>query len=94
MPSVSAVPGMSSTPSISWIEPVLRPGRTGAKPTPQLPMTTVVTPCQHDGREERVPGHLAVVVRVHVDEAGRDEQPVGVDRPRSPPSSSEAPDRR
>ena len=24
-------------------------GRTGAKPTPQLPSTTVVTPCQHDG---------------------------------------------
>ena len=26
-----------------------RPGRTGAKPTPQLPLTTVVTPCQADG---------------------------------------------
>ena len=24
-------------------------GRTGAKPTPQLPMTAVVTPCQLDG---------------------------------------------
>ena len=30
-------------------------------------------------REVRVPGGLAVEVRVHVDEAGRDEQPVGVD---------------
>ena len=29
----------------------------------------------------RVPGRLTVVVRVHVDEAGGDEQPVGVDRP-------------
>ena len=32
-------------------------------------------------RELRVPGGLAVVVRVHVDEAGGDEQPVGVDGP-------------
>ena len=24
-------------------------GRAGAKPTPQLPMTTVVTPCHDDG---------------------------------------------
>ena len=24
-------------------------GRTGAKPTPQLPITAVVTPCQQDG---------------------------------------------
>ena len=42
-------------------------------------MTTVVAPCQHDGREHRVPGDLAVEVGVDVDEAGRDEQPVGVD---------------
>ena len=31
-------------------------------------------------REQRVPGDLAVEVRVHVDEAGRDERAVGVDR--------------
>ncbi len=49
MPSARAVPGMSSTPSISWINQSSAPGRTGAKPTPQLPMTTVVTPCQQDG---------------------------------------------
>ena len=49
MPSASAVPGMSSTPSISSISHCSRPGRTGANPTPQLPSTTVVTPCQHDG---------------------------------------------
>ena len=30
--------------SQSW-----RSGAAGAKPTPQLPMTTVVTPCQIDG---------------------------------------------
>ena len=49
MPSCSAVPGMSSTLSISWTSVSSVPGRTGAKPTPQLPITTVVTPCQLDG---------------------------------------------
>ena len=49
MPSCSAVPGMSSTPSISSMRNVSPPGRTGANPTPQLPITTVVTPCQLDG---------------------------------------------
>jgi hypothetical protein len=36
--------GMSSTPSISLISSPSRPFRTGAKPTPQLPITTVVAP--------------------------------------------------
>ncbi len=49
MPSCNAVPGMSSTPSISSIRKSRPSGRTGAKPTPQLPMTTVVTPCHDDG---------------------------------------------
>ena len=49
MPSWRAVPGMSSTPSISSMRKLSAPGRTGAKPTPQLPITTVVTPCQLDG---------------------------------------------
>src|SRR6516225_4822168 len=40
---------MSSTPSMSWTSQSSAPGRTGAKPTPQLPITTVVTPCQHVG---------------------------------------------
>ena len=40
---------MSSTPSISWMSHSSLPGRTGAKPTPQLPVTTVVTPCEADG---------------------------------------------
>ena len=39
MPSCSAVPGMSSTPSISSIRKSCSAGRTGAKPTPQLPIT-------------------------------------------------------
>ena len=32
------------------------------------------------GREQRIPGDLTVEVRVHVDEAGRDERAVGVER--------------
>ena len=44
IPSDSAAPGMSSTPSMSWMSHSSVPGRTGANPTPQLPMTTVVTP--------------------------------------------------
>ena len=49
MPSASAAPGMSSTPSIRPMSHSWRSGETGAKPTPQLPMTTVVTPCQEEG---------------------------------------------
>ena len=51
-PSWSAAPGMSSTPSMSstsWSSP---PARTGANPTPQLPITAVVTPCQLEGARE------------------------------------------
>ena len=40
---------MSSTPSISSISRSWSAGRTGANPTPQLPITAVVTPCQLDG---------------------------------------------
>ena len=37
---------MSSTPSMRLIKNGSLPGRTGAKPTEQLPNTVVVTPCQ------------------------------------------------
>ena len=40
---------MSSTPSISSISVCSVPGATGANPTPQFPMTTVVTPLCDDG---------------------------------------------
>ena len=69
-------------------------GRVGATPKPQLPMTTVVTPCQHDGREVAVPEHLGVVVRVDVDEARGEHEPVEVDdlgaRPPAPSSPGAA----
>ncbi len=49
IPSESADPGMSSTPSMRPMSQSWRSGAAGAKPTPQLPMTTVVTPCHDDG---------------------------------------------
>ncbi len=48
-PSASTTPGMSSTPSMSSMRRAWSSGRTGAKPTPQLPATTVVTPCHDEG---------------------------------------------
>ena len=57
MPSLSAVPGMSSTPSMRPISHFSEPGRTGANPTPQLPATMVVTPWPDDG--SRIGSHVA-----------------------------------
>jgi len=80
MPADSAVPGMSSTPSISAIRKSWSPGRTGAKPTPQLPITIVVTPCQHDGESSESQVALPVVVGVDVDDPGQHEFAARVDR--------------
>ncbi len=49
MAARSDAPGMPSTPSMRPISQSRRSGAAGANPTPQLPMTTVVTPCQIDG---------------------------------------------
>ena len=56
MPSYRAVPGMSSTPSMRRTRWSSRPGLTGANPTPQFPVTTVVTPCAADGLSS--PSHV------------------------------------
>ena len=40
---------MSSTPSSSPMSQSWRSGRTGAKPTPQLPMAIDVTPLTEEG---------------------------------------------
>ena len=48
-PSVITTPGMSSTPAITSTSTSWSSWRHGAKPTPQLPTTTVVTPCADDG---------------------------------------------
>ena len=44
-----------------------------------MPITTDVTPCQPDNVQYGIPEELRVVVRVQVDEAGRDDQAVGVE---------------
>ena len=44
-----AAAGMSSTDSIISARYARSSGRHGANVTPQFPITTVVTPCQHDG---------------------------------------------
>ena len=49
MPADIAIAGMSSTASIRSSSQSRSFGLTGAKPTPQLPMTIVVTPFQQDG---------------------------------------------
>ena len=54
-------------------------GRQGAKPTPQLPISAVVTPFQEDGVMLAAPGRLRVVMRVNVDEARRDQLAARVD---------------
>ena len=48
-PSVITTPGMSSTPAITSTSTSWSSVRHGAKPTPQLPITAVVTPCADDG---------------------------------------------
>jgi hypothetical protein len=49
MPSASAVPGDVLDALHQLDQPLVPLGRAGAKPTPQLPITTVVTPCHDDG---------------------------------------------
>ena len=73
--------GIASVRVIVSIERSRKSGRTGAKPNPQLPSTTDVTPCQPEIVQYGIPADLGVVVRVQIDEAGRDDQPVGVDDP-------------
>ncbi len=53
--------------------------RTGATPNPQLPCTTVVTPCHDDGLSVASHEHLGVVVRVDVDESGRKHEARQID---------------
>ena len=69
MPSCSAVPGMSSTPSISWIRKSLlaRAHRREADAAVAHHRRGDAVPARR--RELRIPGGLAVVVRVDVDEA-------------------------
>ena len=63
-----------------------RRSRTGASVKPQLPITAVVTPCQHELRAQRVPEHLGVQVGVAVDEARASRRGPRRRSPRSPRS--------
>ena len=88
MPSVSAVPGMSSTPSMSSMSQscLARAHRREADAAVAHDHRGDAVPARR--REQRVPGDLAVVVGVDVDEARRDQQAVGVDVRRAAASSS------
>ncbi len=79
MPSCSAVPGMSSTPSISSMRKSSSPGPHRGEPDAAVAHHQRRHAVPARGRELRIPGDLAVVVRVHVDPAGRDEQSPRVD---------------
>ena len=48
-PAAITTSGMSSTPSISVMRAWRCSSRAGAKPTPQLPITTLVTPWPDEG---------------------------------------------
>ena len=50
-PSRITISGMSSTPSMTLISVSRSSDRQGAKPTPQLPITTVVTPWPEEGEK-------------------------------------------
>jgi len=71
--------GQSSTPSMSSTNVSRSSARTGAKPTPQFPLTTVVTPWPDERLQPLVPRGLTVVVGMDVDEARCDEGTIGVD---------------
>ena len=66
-------PGISSTPSISSMSFCRSAGLQGAKPTPQLPMTTVVTPWSDEGAISESQTAWASIVGMDVYEARRDE---------------------
>jgi len=53
----------------------------GASVKPQLPMTTLVMPCQQGRRPERIPEDLGVHVGVPVHEPRRDDPALRVDGP-------------
>ena len=51
MPAAIEASGMASTRVMDSIMRSRSSGRTGAKPKPQLPMTTEVMPCQPDSEQ-------------------------------------------
>ena len=80
-PSARAVPGMSSTPSSSPMSQSWRSGARGREADAAVAHRDRRHPVERGRRDDRVPGDLAVEMRVDVDEAGRDDRPVRVDLP-------------
>ena len=79
MPSASAEPGMSSTPSISSIELLVAIGRNRREADAAVAEDRGGHAVPARRREVRVPGRLTVEVGVDVDEARRDGEAVGVE---------------
>ena len=79
IPSASAAGSMSSARSRLRTTRCRSASRTGASVNPQLPMTAVVTPCQHELAPLGIPEHLGVHVGVTVDEPRSDHVALGVD---------------
>ena len=79
IPSASALPGMSSTPSISSMSHSRRSAAHGREADAAVAEDRGGHAVPARRGQVRVPCGLPVEVGVHVDEAGRDEQPVRVD---------------
>ena len=77
--SRSEAPGMPSTPSMRPMSQSWRSGGGGREADAAVAHDDGGDAVPDRRREQRVPGDLAVVVRVHVDEAGRDREAGGVE---------------
>ena len=78
-PRISTSCGSASTLTRSHAIVDCWPGRQGATPTPQLPISSVVTPCQHEQVSSGSHEICRVVMRMDIDEAGREHRAAGVD---------------
>ena len=78
-PSLSTTSGMSSTPSIRFIEHVVLVFVARREAHATVAEQHGGSPVPRRRRQAVAPGHLRVVVRVHVDEARRDELAARVD---------------
>lgn len=78
MPNCMDFNGMASVRTMVNMARSRKSGCTGANPKPQLPITTLVTPCQPDSEQYNYK-QLRVVVGVQIDEPGRNDEAVGVE---------------
>ena len=85
MPTLSAEPGMSSTPSISWTSQSRSASRTGSEADPAVAEHGRRHPVCARRAQHVVPRRLSVVVGVGIDVTRRHDQPEGVDLAATPP---------